>query len=227
MKTTMICPHCGVAVHLDYVYDIFLNKGADPWDETEAISINRDFCPSCNKLIITMHEGVAEYARDGDLIKPRVYTETVLYPQFSAGHRLDEAIPQKYAAIFKESEHVNSISPRASAALSRYLLQLVLHEELGISKSDLVKEITDLENYPHIPSSLVRSLQIFRRIANFGVHPKKSTNSAEIIEVGEGETEVMLQLLLELFDFIFVKPKRQEEFELKIKEKYGIDPDAK
>ena len=221
METTMICPHCGVAVHLDYVYDIFLNKGADPWDETDAISINRDFCPSCNKLIITMHEGTAKYSRGGELIMTRIYTETVLYPQFSAGHRLDEAIPQKYAAIFKE------ISPRASAALSRYLLQLVLHEELGISKSDLVKEITDLENYPHIPSSLVRSLQIFRRIANFGVHPKKSTNSAEIIEVGEGETEVMLQLLLELFDFIFVKPKRQEEFELKIKEKYGIDPDAK
>ena len=66
-------------------------------------------------------------------------------------------------------------------------------------------------------------LQVFRKVANFGAHPKKSTNSGEIIEVESGEAEIMLDLLEELFDCIFVKPKQQEQFLAEVNEKYGIE----
>ena len=45
-------------------------------------------------------------------------------------------------------------------------------------------------------------LQVMRRAANFGAHPKKSTNSNEIVEVEEGESTIMLDLLEEVFDTI-------------------------
>ena len=67
-------------------------------------------------------------------------------------------------------------------------------------------------------------LQVFRKVANFGAHPKKSTNSKEIIDIEKGEADVMLELIEELFDYVFIKPKRQEEILKKISEKYGIEP---
>ena len=70
-------------------------------------------------------------------------------------------------------------------------------------------------------------LQVMRRVANFGAHPKKSTNSNEIIDVEVGEADIMLNrrgdLINELFDYLFIKPQRQKEFLQSIKEKYNID----
>ena len=117
---------------------------------------------------------------------------------------------------------MNNISPRASATLSRYLLQMLLHEELQIQKKNLEEELTELERRGNIPTKLVTMLQVMRRVANFGAHPKKSTNSNEIVEVEEGESTVMLDLLEEVFDYIFVKPRQQELFLKDIEEKYGI-----
>ena len=116
-----------------------------------------------------------------------------------------------------------NISPKASATISRYILQMVLHEELHITKRNLEEEIRELEALQMVSSKLVKMLQVFRKVANFGAHPKKNTNSGEIVEVEEGEAEIMLDLLDELFDCLFVKPKQQEEFLIDIKEKYGIE----
>lgn len=150
--------------------------------------------------------------------------DSVIYPRYSVGRVLDQYVPLKYAQLFHESEEVNNISPRASAALSRYLLQMLLHEELHIQKRNLEDEIKELESRSNIPANLITMLQVMRRVANFGAHPKKSTNSNEIVEVETGESAVMLDLLEEVFDYIFVKPKQQELFLKGIEEKYGIKP---
>ena len=151
-----------------------------------------------------------------------VEEENIIYPRHSAGRNLNQYVPEKYVQLFQESEEVNNISPRASATLSRYLLQMLLHEELQIQKKNLEEELTELERSGNIPTKLVTMLQVMRRVANFGAHPKKSTNSNEIVEVEEGESTVMLDLLEEVFDYIFVKPKQQELFLKDIEEKYGI-----
>ena len=151
-----------------------------------------------------------------------VEEENIIYPRYSAGRNLNQYVPEKYAQLFQESEEVNNISPRASATLSRYLLQMLLHEELQIQKKNLEEELTELERRGNIPTKLVTMLQVMRRVANFGAHPKKSTNSNEIVEVEEGESTVMLDLLEEVFDYIFVKPKQQKLFLKDIEEKYGI-----
>lgn len=126
--------------------------------------------------------------------------------------------------MFHESELINNISPRSSATLSRYLLQMLLHEELHIEKRNLEQELDELEKGSEVPSNLITMLQIMRRVANFGAHPKKSTNTGEIVEVEKGESDIMLELILELFDYLFIKPKQQEQFLKKIEEKYGIKP---
>ena len=99
---------------------------------------------------------------------------------------------------------------------------MLLHEELHIQKRNLEDEIKELESRSNIPANLITMLQVMRKVANFGAHPKKSTNSNEIVEVEAGESAVMLDLLEEVFDYIFVKPKQQELFLKSIEEKYGI-----
>lgn len=226
----MKCPYCNTSIHIDYKCDIYDDPNNSEFLNEKGISINHAFCPECKQLIISLQKGTIKhtYSYDGDFKEITVIeSDEIIYPKYPCGVALDSAVPEKYRKLFKESEQVNNVSPRASATLSRFLLQMLLHEELNIQEANLVTEIQKLEEETNIPSNLVAMLQVFRRIANFGAHPKKSTNSAEITDIEKGESDVMLQLILELFDYVFVKPKKKQTFLQDIKEKYNIDYNAK
>lgn len=214
----MKCPYCNTAIYLEWDGDLVEDRNK----RSEGYEINYEFCPNCGKLIIQLEHGRIYKNKDGYSELGSIDREQIIYPFFPNGKTLSKHIPEKYVKLYRESEQVNSISPRASATLSRYMLQMILHEEMHISKRNLEDELKELESKSNVPSSLVTMLQVMRRVANFGAHPKKSTNSNEIIDVENGESDVMLELLVELFDYIFVKPKKQEEFLKRVEEKYGI-----
>ena len=219
----MKCPHCATGVCISWKEVAFPIPSPDDEDDRGGYAIQYGFCPECEKLIITLQHGLEVGYTMGYWIDD-IDEESMIYPRHSVGRILDQYVPLKYAELFRESEEVNNISPRASATLSRYLLQMLLHEELSIKKKNLEEEIKELEGSSNIPTKLVSMLQVMRRVANFGAHPKKSTNSNEIVDVEAGESSVMLDLLEEVFDYIFVKPKQQELFLKGIEEKYGIKP---
>lgn len=217
----MKCPHCGTSIHLS-AYSHEFSTGREHIGDPIA-QIHVGFCPECKKAIIHMDYGyIEDYYGDDSAKWDAEYSEQV-YPQNSFIPALDNSIPQKYANEFYEASNILFFSPKASATLSRYLLQLILHEELGIQKRNLEEEIAELETKDIISANLAKMLQIFRKIANFGAHPKKNTNTGEIVEVAQGEAEIMLDLLRELFDCLFVKPNQQRIFLDEIKDKYGID----
>lgn len=209
----MKCPYCNIAFNIDWYEETIQDAGNGGY------LIYYELCPECNKLIIGLQHG--SVFRNGSEIVG-IDSDEIIYPRYRDGEMLSDAIPEKYTRLFRESEQVNYISPRASATLSRYLLQMILHEEFGIKKRNLEEEITELEAKSDVPSSLIAMLQVMRKVANFGAHPKKSTNSNEIVEIEKGESDIMLELLTELFDYQFVKPKRQQDFLKKIEKKYGI-----
>ena len=210
------CPHCSRAVNV-----CFSVTGV-PY-KNEGINLIHGFCPSCSNVIVTIEFGKRFDFNPSDYGARNIYKSERIYPKFTSGRSLDNSIPEKYQDLYKQSEQVNSISPMASATLSRYILQRLLHEELNIKKRNLEEEIKELEEKNNVPSKLVTLLQVMRKVANFGAHPKKNTNSIEIIEVETGESEIMLDLIFELFDHIFVKPNQQQEFLDNIKDKYGIE----
>lgn len=220
----MKCPHCGTVVHIQWEEVSFPAAHSEKFYKSDGYSIQHGFCPACCKLIVQLQHGKSLGWNENGCWVDQIDEEQIIFPRHSTSRKLNRFIPEKYALLFRESEEVNSISPRASATLSRYLLQMLLHEELHIQKRTLEEELKELEKMNNIPSKLVTMLQVMRRVANFGAHPKKSTNSNEILEVEIGESSVMLDLLEELFDYIFVKPKQQEIFLKDIVEKYGIQP---
>lgn len=99
-------------------------------------------------------------------------------------------------------------SAKASAALSRRCLQLLLRDEAKVKHQDLFKEIQELLDRGTLPSHIAESLDAVRTIGNFAAHPIKSQSTGEIAPVEPGEAEWNLDVLELMFDFYFVAPAR-------------------
>jgi len=94
------------------------------------------------------------------------------------------------------------------------------------SRNQLIKyleerEIGTIIHYP-VPPHLSEAIDAIRNVGNFAAHPIKSTNTGEIIEPEEGETEWLLDILEQLFDFYYVEPAKtkamKEDLNRKLKE---------
>ena len=113
-------------------------------------------------------------------------------------------------------------SPKASAALSRRTLQLLLRDVAAVKPSDLSKEIDEVLASNALPSHLAKAIDAVRQLGNFAAHPIKSTNTGEIVDVEPGEAEWLLDVIEGLFDFYFVQPalleRKREELDKKLAE---------
>lgn len=95
-------------------------------------------------------------------------------------------------------------SPKASAALSRRCLQMILKDKGGAKTKNLADQIDEV--VPNVPSHIAADLHAVRNIGNFAAHPLKSSNTGEIVEIEDEEAEWNLDVLELLFDFYFVQP---------------------
>jgi hypothetical protein len=130
-------------------------------------------------------------------------------------------VPQHIATDYEEAFIVLDTSAKASAALSRRILQMLLREQGGVKKSDLEKEITEFIAQAGVPSDIAQSVDAVRHIGNFSAHPIKSTSTGEIVEVEPGEAEWNLETIEALFDHFFTKPKKLEERREALNKKLG------
>ncbi|NOT03569.1 MAG: DUF4145 domain-containing protein [Anaerolineales bacterium] len=139
-----------------------------------------------------------------------VTNENVLYPKYSA-RKVEPEVPDHYRKDFIEACSVLPFSPKASAALSRRILQDILIGKFEIKHRNLDKQIDEFINMKDVPSYLTQAIDAVRNIGNFAAHPLKDTNTGEIVEVESGEAEWLLEVLESLFDFAFIQPIRLEQ----------------
>lgn len=212
----MKCPHCNTGVNIEweetsaYVSDSKnLNVGAE---------IAHGQCPECEGIIVKLVRG--KLGREGEYNRfvNDVESEEIIHPKFSTRF-IENEVPEPYRSEFKEATSILSLSPKASAALSRRMLQNVLHQEYKIQKRSLADEIDEFINMQGVPSHLAGAIDAVRNIGNFGAHPLKNTNTGEIVDVEPGEAEWLLDVLESLFDFAFVQPSRLEERKQKLNNK--------
>ncbi len=116
-------------------------------------------------------------------------------------------VPADHSTDFSEAVEVLSISPKASAALSRRCLQAVLRDQ-GFTQKDLAPAIQAALDSKTLPSSIADNLDAIRNIGNFAAHPLKDTNSGSIVEVEPHEAEWNLDVLEQLIDFYYVEPAK-------------------
>jgi hypothetical protein len=115
-------------------------------------------------------------------------------------------VPSDYVKDYEESYAIHSDSPKASATLSRRLLQKLLEDKGNVKKGDLSYEIQQVIDSKQLPKSTADCIDAVRNIGNFAAHSLKSTATGQIIDVEPGEAEWNLDTLELLFDDYFVKP---------------------
>ncbi len=202
----MICPHCKVAFHEDWT---LVGDSAISSDGTNAIGIQYDICPECDEPIIKVLRGPVE---EQDFIADEndeliISEQMIVYPH-SNEIGLSEDIPEKYKEDFVEALALVNQSPKASAALSRRLLQNLLTEVAKIKRASLSIQIEEFCSRKDIPSIIAESVDAIRLVGNFAAHPMKDKNTGEIVQVEPGEAEWSLDVLRGLFDYFFIQPAR-------------------
>ena len=185
------CPHCGKPV---VFRSLNMPQGGDLHINPYFLGHRQCPNPDCRKhvFVIAQNHKLLEVYPTPPPPKPR-----------SEPH---ESVEPPYNTDYNEAAAVLSLSPKASAALSRRILQTLIRDKAGITKTNLSLEIDELIATSGLPSRINESVDAIRNIGNFAAHPIKSTNTGEIVEVEPGEAEWNLDVLDMMFDHYFVQP---------------------
>lgn len=208
----VVCPHCAVFASMKRDAEVCRNTGV----------IDGIFsCPNCHNSVFVQARYDSDAIIDGISDASNVAFNEIETQSFPAEIALvyprrreivvPPEVPSPYSEDYREAVLISDLSPKASAALSRRILQTILRNEYQIQHHSLAREIEDFINSPKIPTYLADAVDAVRNIGNIAAHPLKDTNTGEIIEVEPGEAEWLLEVLASLFDFTFVQPKRLEE----------------
>jgi hypothetical protein len=214
-SVSLTCPHCNT----------FSSLGIDAHVDRSGNALNIvGTCPSCEKTIF-IHANYSHKSNVShlDAVNPDIQIEDTaddfsIYPSQTIV-TLAEEIPEIYREDFQQAKLIVALSPKASAALSRRILQNILREHYGIKENNLYGEIGKFLEREDLPSHISQVVDAIRNIGNFAAHPTKNKHTGEIVEVDPGEAEWMLEVLEALFDFTFVQPVRLEKKKKKLNKK--------
>lgn len=208
----MKCPNCGVGIRFEEQEDY---TATYPFDEPAKAGLGfalvHGFCPECKGLIVLLREGKHKGDQEGFGTITTITKEEVIHPKVVLPRPLDSEIPKNYGNDYTEAYAVLPLSPKASAAITRRLLQHILREEYKINKGSLDKEIETFIHLSDVPSHITEAVDAVRNVGNFAAHPLKDTNTGEIIDVEPGEAEWLLEVIEALFDFTFVQPRKLKD----------------
>jgi len=215
----MRCPSCRKEFHPQPNLTQNYWVADDDENSRDAFGVVIQLCPSCQEMVVIYRAGEGSERSDGSIDLYLVKQSYVIYPE-EKNLLVPDEVPQEYRGELEEANSALSYSAKASAALSRRLLQKVLNKELNIKKRDLSLEIDEFIEKSNAPTYLTGALDAVRHIGNFASHPMKYTNTGQIVDVEEGEAEWLIDVLESLFDFVFVQPerlkKRRDELNAKL-----------
>lgn len=195
----MKCLHCLVEIHPGF-YESSISNGYVGAENGLGTSWKVYFmeCPSCERALLNLvqykqsHGKVAEWS---------------IYPRLASRPPAPAEVPKEISEDFNEAAQVLSISPKASAALSRRCLQGVLREQ-GYKQKDLAPAIQAALDSKTLPSAHAENLDAIRNIGNFAAHPMKDKQTDAIMPVEPHEAEWNLEVLEGLFDHYYVQPAK-------------------
>ena len=202
----MKCPICFEGVH-----ESWKSFGNIIESENRYYSFTVMKCPECANELLGFDRTAFNRVIDGN---------GFLIPLTQKGRPLSDFIPEKYTKLYEESFAILPTSPRASAALSRTCLQLLLREYGDVKPGNLFDEIKQVVDSKQLPTTLATLLDIIRKNGNNAVHPNKNENPCEIISVDHDEAEWGLDILDSLFDHYITKPHTENEKLAKYKKKH-------
>jgi hypothetical protein len=210
------CPYCKTAVRLEAPTHADWGQYWGTLSSPQyTIQVTFAQCPQCLHIIITAEDLQGAAGRGYESI-----AERLLWPLSSMREPVPHEIPDHIAGDYTEAALVIPFSPKASAALSRRCLQIILREAGNTKTKDLNDQIEEV--LPTLPTNIAKNLDAVRVVGNFAAHPLKSQTTGEIIDVEPGEAEWNLDVIDALFDYYYVRPvleqKKRDDLNQKLKD---------
>ena len=206
----MKCPHCAVVIQPNWCTGIINTPSSDevrpedyglfqgPIVETAWIWVATK-CPACKDIIIDIQVIDVDYP-------PEPLLEVRAYPRFPKRKPVSDAVPSTFKADYIEACNVLPASAKASAALSRRLLQAILSDQ-GYEADTLSKQIVAIleEDSPEkvLPSAIRSTIDAVRHLGNLAAHPTADKASLAIIDVDPDEAEWCLEIIEALFEHYY------------------------
>ena len=162
-------------------------------------------CPSpdCARVMIGFahQDGGSHDLPDGSLSSPSSFT--LLWPRTRTPAPMPN-VPGELFGKYAEATAVLGISPDASAAMTRRIVEQVLDEQ-DFKQDTLVGKIAAFRESDS-PKRLKESIDYLRTLGNWAVHPPRWQAAGEIVAVEEEEAEWALDLVRDLFQHFYVEP---------------------
>lgn len=198
----MKCPHCSVAYNVE---DAQHHVGSD--GDTLLVVVSSR-CPECHRPVVRLvKQETVQLAGGYPAPLAGVGNQVVewVYPRSATRQPIPAGMPANAIQDYKEACETLSASPKASAALSRRVLQFVLQDKAGASQADLVNQIDHVLKNGDLPNHLKADLDAVRWVGNLAAHPIKEVATGAILEVTPDEAEWTLSVVEALFDHYYVQ----------------------
>lgn len=174
-EDSFVCPHCSVFAQQSW-YQVQYNNDRSV-DEYEVVSINDyymikngvdfiyhndEYLNEVNILAFCMCHSCKEYSLWSD--------HKLVYPQKSLIPPARNMMPHDVKKLYQEASDVYIYSPRASVALLRLALEILL-PYLGAEKGTINNMISQLVNERKAIGKIQEAMDTLRVIGNNAVHP--------------------------------------------------------
>lgn len=178
--------------------------------------------PKCSKIVIWCE--VDKQTMDENRERTTETTIRNVYPN-KCSRPVPSVVPSDLAADFVGACEVLSINEKASAALSRRCLELLLTKYCRIEGKRLENKVDKAITDELFSSNLGEYLHMLREMGNFSLHPIEV--SGEIVDVEPQEAELCIQIIEELFDEVFVKPAKRKAIQKKFNDEKVVAANRK
>ncbi|OYQ90159.1 hypothetical protein B9T10_02230 [Wohlfahrtiimonas chitiniclastica] len=213
MSKSRVCPFCMVSSYIKK--DDYQSTTIDYKDENNNLFsavFNVIPCPnpSCKKVEINMEKSIIHHTA---LKFP--YSELLIEPSNETALKdLPTYIPKAIKEDYREAQLIASLSPKASATLSRRCLQSMIRDFHGITnKKTLHAEIEAIKD--KIDHDVYSAIMGLKSIGNLGAHPEKDINL--IIDIEPIEAQELIGLIEILIDDWYIARHNKQERLTKIK----------
>jgi Domain of unknown function (DUF4145) len=115
---------------------------------------------------------------------------------------------QNLSQYYVEAKAVLDYSLRASAALIRLALEVIITQKFQINKGNLSSEINLLLKSNLLPSDIAEEIDAIRAIGNFASHAFESSVTGELLDVSHEEVIWSFSILESLIEYCFVRPEK-------------------
>lgn len=123
-------------------------------------------------------------------------------------------VPEAIVSDYKEACLIKSLSPKASATLSRRCLQGIIRDFWKVKAGRLIDEIEQIRD--KIDPLTWEAIDSVRKVGNIGAHMEKDIDL--IVEVDPNEAELMINLIETLIKDWYIDREERKKQLLRIKQ---------